>query len=156
MQVATFGGQTCNYFKKPDCWPNLQLVHVVELMQVNIARGTTDPGNWVCNLSNFSEQIRIISAEKDYSSYGLNTLGPLCLWQCFIYSIVVLLFYKRTQHSGWSVPNMYPSLSWSCVVDDIYLNENPWSVTLIRALFIWYKRYQQCTNLISQGLHNAK
>ena len=21
--------------------------------------------------------------KKDYSSYGLNTLGPLCLWQCF-------------------------------------------------------------------------
>ena len=21
--------------------------------------------------------------EKDFSSYGLNTLGPLCLWQCF-------------------------------------------------------------------------
>ena len=22
-------------------------------------------------------------AEKNHSSYGLNTLGPLCLWQCF-------------------------------------------------------------------------
>ena len=23
-------------------------------------------------------------AEKVYSSYGLNTLGPLCLWQCLV------------------------------------------------------------------------
>ena len=25
----------------------------------------------------------MILAEKNHSSYGLNTLGPLCLWQCF-------------------------------------------------------------------------
>ena len=48
--------------------------------KINIARGTTDPGYWVYNLNNVSE---IILAEKVYSSCGLNTLGPLCLWQCF-------------------------------------------------------------------------
>ena len=26
----------------------------------------------------------MILAEKDFSSHGLNTLGPLCLWQCLI------------------------------------------------------------------------
>ena len=31
-------------------------------------------------------------AEKDHSSYGLNTLGPLCLWQCF--SLTFLNFEK--------------------------------------------------------------
>ena len=52
----------------------------------NIARGTTDPGYWVYNLNHFSDwnQFEIILAEKDHSSYGLNTLGPLCLWQCLI------------------------------------------------------------------------
>ena len=29
-------------------------------------------------------QFEIILTEKDHSSYGLNTLGPLCLWQCFL------------------------------------------------------------------------
>ena len=50
----------------------------------NIARGTTDPGYWVYNLNHVSDwdQFEIILAEKDYSSYGLNTLGPLCLGQC--------------------------------------------------------------------------
>ena len=34
----------------------------------------------------------MILAEKGYSSYGLNTLGPLCLWQCF------QLFLNFSQH----------------------------------------------------------
>ena len=52
---------------------------------VNIARGTTDPGYWVYNLNHISDlnQFENILAEKDHSSYRLNTLGPLCLWQCF-------------------------------------------------------------------------
>ena len=29
-------------------------------------------------------QFANILAEKDHSSYGHNTLGPLCLWQCFL------------------------------------------------------------------------
>ena len=53
---------------------------------VNIARGTTDPGYWVYNLNHVSDwnHFEIILAEKDHSSYELNTLGPLCLWQCFM------------------------------------------------------------------------
>ena len=51
----------------------------------NIARGTTDPGYWVYDLNNLSDwnKFEIISAEKDHSSFELNTLSPLCLWQCF-------------------------------------------------------------------------
>ena len=50
----------------------------------NIARGTTDPGYWVRNLSNLSAKIvPNWFSSKYYSSYRLNTLGPLCLWQCF-------------------------------------------------------------------------
>ena len=51
----------------------------------NINRGTTDPGYWVYNLNHVFDwnKFEIILAEKDHSSYGLNTLGPLCLWQCF-------------------------------------------------------------------------
>ena len=33
-------------------------------------------------------QFKMILAEKDFSSYGLNTLGPLCLWQCFIFLLI--------------------------------------------------------------------
>ena len=53
----------------------------------NIARGTTDPGYWVYNLNHVSDWnwFEIILAEKVYSSHGLNTLGPLCLWQCFFF-----------------------------------------------------------------------
>ena len=47
----------------------------------NIARGTADPGYWVYNLNHVFE---IILAEQNHQSYGLNTLGQLCLWQCFL------------------------------------------------------------------------
>ena len=29
----------------------------------------------------------MILVEKDFSSYGLDTLGPLCLWQCFFLKV---------------------------------------------------------------------
>ena len=59
---------------------------------VNIARGTADPGYWVykvelCFLLNW---IWIHSSFRDNSSFKLNTLGPLCLWQCFIYKYKLL------------------------------------------------------------------
>ena len=41
-------------------WPNLQLIQVVPL-----------------------KSILNYSSWKIYSKYGVNTLGPLCLWQCF-------------------------------------------------------------------------
>ena len=75
----------------------------------NIARGTTDPGYWVYNLNHVSDWnwFEIILAEKVYSSYGLNTLGPLCLWQCFLVTshnmnlqmeFVLLTNYTRILH----------------------------------------------------------
>ena len=33
------------------------------------------------------KQVQIQFSPKDISSYRLNTLGPLCLWQCFIPSL---------------------------------------------------------------------
>ena len=44
-------------------WPNLQPIQEVSLKSI----------------SNYSSW-------EIYSSYGLNTLGPLCLWQCFLLS----------------------------------------------------------------------
>ena len=64
----------------------------------NIARGTTDPGYWVYNLNHVSDWnwFEIILAEKLNSSYGLNTLGPLCLWQCFFIFFQLLFNFCST------------------------------------------------------------
>ena len=32
-------------------------------------------------------QFAFVSAFRDNSSFGLNILGPLCLWQCFFYNV---------------------------------------------------------------------
>ena len=32
-------------------------------------------------------EIAFVSAFRDNSSFGLNILGPLCLWQCFFISV---------------------------------------------------------------------
>ena len=97
MQVAPEYGQTCNQSNRcymvawfannasgATWWPNLKQMHPNQMW--NIARGTTDPGYWVYGLNNFSDwnQFEIISAEKDYSSFELDTPGPLWLWQCFV------------------------------------------------------------------------
>ena len=37
---------------------------------------------------------KMLLAMGDDLSYGLNTLGPLCLWQCFLY------FVKQPGHFG--------------------------------------------------------
>ena len=49
---------------------------------INIARGTTDPGYWVQNLNNLSLARSISNwfKSKNDSSHRLNTLCPLCLW----------------------------------------------------------------------------
>ena len=53
----------------------------------NIARGTTDPGYWVRNLNDLfqSKLFEFDFNQKHDLSYRLNTLGPLCLWQCFCF-----------------------------------------------------------------------
>ena len=63
-------------------WHNFEKIPVL----VNIARGTTDPGYWVCNLNDVFQPklFQIGFSQKLVSSYRLNTLGPLCLWQCFL------------------------------------------------------------------------
>ena len=57
MQVPPPGGQICNSYSGAIWWPNLQSIQV--LLNYSI---------W-----------------NIYSSYGLNTLGLLCLWQFFRY-----------------------------------------------------------------------
>ena len=73
----------------------------VEKKLKNIARGTTDPGYWVYNLNHFSDwnQFESISDEKVYSSFELNTLGPLCLWQCFCTRIDIQLYVAKSPDS---------------------------------------------------------
>ena len=79
MQVAPFGDQIWNECKWRDlvtklrtyssgaiCSPNLQPIQVVPL-----------------------KSILNYSSWKIYSRYGVNTLGPLCLWQCF-FSVLCL------------------------------------------------------------------
>ena len=63
----------------------------------NIARGTTDPGYWVRNLNDLFQPklFQIDFSQKHDSSYRLNTLGPLCLWQCFIQNPLEVNYFKR-------------------------------------------------------------
>ena len=59
------------------CFPPPKKTDILKLFNhKNIARGTTDPGYWVYKLNHVSDwsQFEIILAEKDHSSYGLNTL----------------------------------------------------------------------------------
>ena len=53
-------------------------------------------------------QFEIILAEQDHSGYGLNTLGTLCLWQCFYKGTSSFMFKFRkvsihflVQHKCW-------------------------------------------------------
>ena len=53
-----------------NCWPNFQPMQVAP------------PGAKIG--TNTSEAtFKLISVRKNDSSYRVNTLGPLCLWQCF-------------------------------------------------------------------------
>ena len=69
MEVAPSGGQICNQFK----WWH------------------SGPSNWVFNFS-FLKWIQIQFSEQENSSWRLDTLGSLCLWQCFL----VLLSQRQT------------------------------------------------------------
>ena len=70
MQVAPFGGQICNLCK----WR-----HLVVKFATN-ASGAI----WLTNTSG------ILFSWRDNSSFRCYTLGPLCLWQCFIYIVEVV------------------------------------------------------------------
>ena len=39
-----------------------------------------------------------INEKRKYSSYEINTLGPLCLWQCFHSNLHFLICYKSVQN----------------------------------------------------------
>ena len=57
-------------------------------------------GGQICNQFNSSWEI--------YSSYGLNTLGPLCLWQC----LVLLLSSKKPRTRNFSKPWVHNPWFW--------------------------------------------
>ena len=59
----------------------------IQLNKLNIARGTMDPVYWIrkLNILFLLKLFQISFSQKCDSSYRLNTLGPLCLWQCFTY-----------------------------------------------------------------------
>ena len=42
------------------------------------------------------KSILYYSSWKIYSSYGLNTLGPLCLWQCFAVYVSIVSLNRET------------------------------------------------------------
>ena len=42
---------------------------------------------------------KMLFAMGDYLSYGVNTLGPLCLWQCLQYNVSPLFFFTTQQGS---------------------------------------------------------
>ena len=48
-----------------------------------------------------------ILAEKEYLSYGFNTLGPLCLWQCFP------ILATRWRYLNWL--QIWPTGGGSCI-----------------------------------------
>ena len=102
MQVVPFGDQIWNECMWRDlvtkfrtnssgaiCWPNLQPIQVVPL-----------------------KSILNYSSWKIYSRYGVNTLGPLCLWQCLYYvpfSFLGFVFFLSCEL--WSVHfNVCPAL----------------------------------------------
>ena len=60
-----------------NCWPNFQPMQVAP------------PGAKIG--TNTSEAtFKLISVRKNDSSYRVNTLGPLCLWQCLVFQAYIL------------------------------------------------------------------
>ena len=41
-------------------------------------------------------EFAFVSAFRDNSSFGLNILGPLCLWQCLLLSLQIFLGKDKT------------------------------------------------------------
>ena len=63
-------------------WPKL------ELMQVKTERETLPEAQRTQGIDSVSlviSKVEIKTSCRDYSRYGVNTLGPLCLWQCFVF-----------------------------------------------------------------------
>ena len=89
IQVTPPGGQNLNYCKWKFKKKEVEQKSLTKYWK-NIARGTTDPGYWVQNLNKLFhlKYFQIDFSQQNDSSYKLNTLGPLCLWQCFFNKFV--------------------------------------------------------------------
>ena len=60
---------------------NMQVVHPVAKLATNASDAI-----WLPNLQTIQVSLKSFSTYSSweiYSRFGLNTLGPLCLWQCF-------------------------------------------------------------------------
>ena len=130
MEVAPPSDQICNLAMWRCKWCNLvanfgtnasgdTLWPIFEPMQVvPFTRGTT----WWPNLRPMQvspsgsawDQFRIFLAEKDFSSCGLNTMGPLCLWECLTYLKIFVNFQQKKLVLEDNVDNF-----WQCF-DNFY------------------------------------
>ena len=99
MQLSPSGGQIwnqCNWRHRVAkfvinasgaiWWPNLELMQVVPSGDQiwNLCKWCHLVTKFATNSSSATEIDLIYSSWKIYSSYEINTLGPLCLWQCFV------------------------------------------------------------------------
>ena len=113
-----------------------------------------DPGYWVYNLNHFSDlyQFENILAEKDHSSYGLNTLGPLCLWQCLSVLSAVIGFKHFACIYLFNLPPDYhrlPQTTVNCHYNQTWY-ENKISLQLLgKHVFSNFDEFSEC-NLFSQ------
>ena len=82
MQVMPSGGQIWNLCN----WRHLVVKFGINMQVAKLATNASG-AIWWTNLQPIQEvslkSISNYSSWDIYSSYGLNTLGPLCLWQCF-------------------------------------------------------------------------
>ncbi len=68
------------------------------------------------NSSSASEIDLIYSSWKIYSSYEINTLGPLCLWQCYLIQICICWFVTN-RFKIWSLCDVSCHIALECLFD---------------------------------------
>ena len=82
--MDNFGGQIWNLCN----WRHLVVKFGINMQVAKLATNASG-AIWCTNLQPIQEvslkSISNYSSWEIYSSYGLNTLGLLCLWQCFLY-----------------------------------------------------------------------
>ena len=97
-----------------------------------------------CKSDHQMAPVALVPSWRDNSSYGVNTLGPLCLWQCFVFhsNMRFLICCKSVQNLvSWSLPKFQ---SWP-----------PGWVTLPRCLGMLSCHYKLVSSLYLQGWSTA-
>ena len=78
----------------------------------------------------------------DDLSYGLNTLGPLCLWHCFCYHSPSI-FQPLPASKIWSTCNQKTNgfgWSWLTTFQELTVGGNPWQFTSFCGREVWWPR----------------